>query len=89
MDEMTTIRFDLTAPTEDQLRNLEADLSDEERNVLLEHGTEARVRARCSRSIAKASSPAPGAIWSYSPRQPNSRAAPAGRASPSPSPKII
>jgi peptide-methionine (R)-S-oxide reductase len=41
MDDTTTIQFDLTPPTEDQLRNLEADLSNEERHVLLEHGTEA------------------------------------------------
>ena len=33
--------FDLTPPSDDQLQNLIADLSDEERHVLLEHGTEA------------------------------------------------
>jgi peptide-methionine (R)-S-oxide reductase len=33
--------FDLTPPTEDQLRALATDLSEEERKVLLEHGTEA------------------------------------------------
>jgi peptide-methionine (R)-S-oxide reductase len=33
--------FDLTPPTADQARTLEAGLSDEERHVLLEHGTEA------------------------------------------------
>ncbi|HEX2802540.1 MAG TPA: peptide-methionine (R)-S-oxide reductase MsrB [Sphingomicrobium sp.] len=33
--------FDLTPPTEDQLQQLKAGLSDEERRVLLEHGTEA------------------------------------------------
>jgi peptide-methionine (R)-S-oxide reductase len=33
--------FDLTPPTEDQFRALAADLSEEERKVLLEHGTEA------------------------------------------------
>ena len=37
--EQTT--FDLTPPTEDQFNYLIADLSDEERHVLLEHGTEA------------------------------------------------
>jgi peptide-methionine (R)-S-oxide reductase len=41
MDETTTIQFDLAPPNEDQLRMLEADLSSEERHVLLEHGTEA------------------------------------------------
>ena len=41
MTNVTTIRFDLTAPGEDELRDLAADLSDEERHVLLEHGTEA------------------------------------------------
>src|SRR6266404_4674381 len=39
----------------------------------------ARVRARCSRSIARASSPAPAATCRCSPRRRNSRAAPAGR----------
>ena len=41
MDDTATIQFDLTPPTEDQLRELEADLTTEERHVLLEHGTEA------------------------------------------------
>ena len=36
-----TKTFDLTPPTQDQLDSLVADLSDEERHVLLEHGTEA------------------------------------------------
>jgi peptide-methionine (R)-S-oxide reductase len=35
------IQFDLTPPTEDQLRQLTADLTDDERRVLLNHGTEA------------------------------------------------
>jgi peptide-methionine (R)-S-oxide reductase len=34
-------RFDLTPPSQDQFDRLVADLSDEERHVLLEHGTEA------------------------------------------------
>ena len=33
--------FDLTPPTEDQRKRLEAELSEEEREVLLRHGTEA------------------------------------------------
>jgi peptide-methionine (R)-S-oxide reductase len=33
--------FDLTPPTEDQFRTLAGDLDEEERKVLLEHGTEA------------------------------------------------
>ena len=32
--------FDLTAPTAEERRKLEADLSEEERRVLLDHGTE-------------------------------------------------
>jgi peptide-methionine (R)-S-oxide reductase len=36
-----TTTFDLTPPTKDQFDALVADLSDEERHVLLEHGTEA------------------------------------------------
>ena len=41
MTDTTTIPFDLTPPGDDERRALEADLSDEERHVLLEHGTEA------------------------------------------------
>ena len=41
MTETTAREFDLSAPTDDDRRRLEADLSDEERHVLLEHGTEA------------------------------------------------
>jgi peptide-methionine (R)-S-oxide reductase len=41
MNEANTIQFDLTPPTEDQLQDLAASLSDEERHVLLDHGTEA------------------------------------------------
>jgi peptide-methionine (R)-S-oxide reductase len=35
------VQFDLTPPGKDELRVLVADLSDDERHVLLEHGTEA------------------------------------------------
>ena len=41
MSDVTTAPFDTTPPNEEQLRRLEADLSEEERRVLLEHGTEA------------------------------------------------
>jgi peptide-methionine (R)-S-oxide reductase len=41
MDEVAALQFDLTSPTEAQLQSLAAELSDEERHVLLEHGTEA------------------------------------------------
>lgn len=41
MADTNIIQFDLTPPTKEQLRALEADLSNEERRVLLEHGTEA------------------------------------------------
>ncbi|MCL6683464.1 peptide-methionine (R)-S-oxide reductase MsrB [Sphingomonas alba] len=41
MTETTTMQFDLTPPTDEERRQLEADLSQEERHVLLEHGTEA------------------------------------------------
>jgi len=37
----TATTFDLTPPTDQQFRELVADLSDQERHVLLEHGTEA------------------------------------------------
>ncbi len=41
MNEVSTIQFDVTPPSEDELRELESGLSDDERRVLLEHGTEA------------------------------------------------
>jgi peptide-methionine (R)-S-oxide reductase len=41
MSEATTIQFDLTPPSDDDRLRLEAELSEEERHVLLEHGTEA------------------------------------------------
>jgi peptide-methionine (R)-S-oxide reductase len=41
MTDTTTLQFDLTPPTGEERRQLESDLSDEERHVLLEHGTEA------------------------------------------------
>ena len=41
MADSTTIQFDLTPPSEEQLASLAAELGDEERHVLLDHGTEA------------------------------------------------
>jgi peptide-methionine (R)-S-oxide reductase len=41
MTKVTTLDFDLTPPADDELRTLATSLSDEERHVLLEHGTEA------------------------------------------------
>ena len=41
MSDTTTIQFDLAPPDDDERRRLEADLDDDERHVLLEHGTEA------------------------------------------------
>ena len=41
MNDVTTLQFDLTPPSEEQMRDLAAALTDEERHVLLEHGTEA------------------------------------------------
>jgi peptide-methionine (R)-S-oxide reductase len=41
MTDTATRQFDLTPPSEDELARLAADLDDEERHVLLEHGTEA------------------------------------------------
>jgi peptide-methionine (R)-S-oxide reductase len=40
MNDVVARKFDLTPPSEDELRELVADLSEEERDVLLEHGTE-------------------------------------------------
>ena len=41
MADTVTLQFDLTPPSKQQFAALVADLSDEERKVLLEHGTEA------------------------------------------------
>ena len=41
MTDVVTQRFDLTAPDLEELRSLATDLSEEERHVLLDHGTEA------------------------------------------------
>ena len=41
MDNVTARIFDLVPPSEEQLQGLAADLSEDERRVLLEHGTEA------------------------------------------------
>ena len=40
-DKSSTPEFDLTSPSAEQRRALEAALTDEERGVLLQHGTEA------------------------------------------------
>ena len=40
MDQATTTAFDLTPPAPEQLERLAAGLNDDERRVLLEHGTE-------------------------------------------------
>jgi peptide-methionine (R)-S-oxide reductase len=41
MSDVTALQFDLTPPSQQQLRELATDLNEEERQVLLEHGTEA------------------------------------------------
>ena len=41
MNEIAATQFDLSRPSDDQLLLLAGDLTDEERHVLLEHGTEA------------------------------------------------
>jgi peptide-methionine (R)-S-oxide reductase len=41
MTDTTTLEFDLTPPTEEQFRLLAGELDEDERHVLLEHGTEA------------------------------------------------
>ena len=41
MSDTVSLNFDLTAPDKDQLATLVADLSADERQVLLQHGTEA------------------------------------------------
>jgi peptide-methionine (R)-S-oxide reductase len=41
MSDVPAVPFDLTPPSQEQLRELVADLSEDERHVLLEHGTEA------------------------------------------------
>lgn len=41
MDNVTTRKFDLAPPSKEQLRKLEADLTNDERHLLLDHGEEA------------------------------------------------
>ena len=41
MNEIAATQFDLSRPSDDQMLLLAGDLTDEERHVLLEHGTEA------------------------------------------------
>jgi peptide-methionine (R)-S-oxide reductase len=41
MTDAATLQFDLTPPSDEQFRLLASDLSEDERHVLLEHGTEA------------------------------------------------
>ena len=41
MPDISEMLFDLTPPTQDQMRELVADFSEEERHLLLEHGEEA------------------------------------------------
>jgi peptide-methionine (R)-S-oxide reductase len=41
MNELAATQFDLTRPTDEQLQQLAAEMTDEERHVLLDHGTEA------------------------------------------------
>lgn len=41
MNEIAATQFDISRPAEDQLQQLAAEMTDEERHVLLEHGTEA------------------------------------------------
>ena len=40
MNDVVAPKFDLTPPSKDELRGLIADLSEDEKHVLLEHGTE-------------------------------------------------
>ena len=41
MSDIIEVKFDLTPPSQDQLQELVADLSEDERHLLLEHGEEA------------------------------------------------
>ena len=41
MHDVVELRFDLTPPTPEQMSELVADLSEEERHLLLDHGEEA------------------------------------------------
>jgi len=41
MASITQVQFDLTPPDDEQFEQLKSDLDDQERHVLLEHGTEA------------------------------------------------
>ena len=68
--------YDLTPPTAEERRRLEADLNDEERHVLLEHGTE---RPFCGAFVHQET---PGVYGCRLCGLPLFKAEPAGRASP-------
>ena len=79
--------FDLTPPTDEQFQALVAELDEEEKHVLLEHGTEAPFCGVFLTRSARACSPAACAACRCSAAGPSSKAAPAGRASRSHSPR--
>ena len=89
MNELAATTFDLTRPTDDQLQQLAARMTDEERHVLLEHGTEAPFCGVSSMKSAKAFTPAGYAGFRCSPPATSSKAAPAGRSLLRPSRKGI
>ena len=81
--------FDLAPPSEQQFQALVADLGEEEKHVLLDHGTEAPFCGVFLDENGRASSPAGCAACRCSTAARSSKAAPAGRASPSRSRRII
>ena len=81
MNDVRDVTFDLTPPTEDQLASLKAELSDEERHVLLQHGTEAPFCGVFLTEKRTGYTPAGCAGCRCSTGAPSSRAGPGGRAS--------
>ena len=76
------LHFDLTPPTQAQMRELVADLSEEERHLLLEHGEEALSAVFSSTRNGRGCIPAACADRPCSKPAQSLKVAPAGRASP-------
>ena len=83
------LHFDLTPPTQAQMRELVADLSEEERHLLLEHGEEALSAVFSSTRNGRGCTPAACADCHCSKPAQSLKVVPAGRASLRPSLKII
>ena len=82
MSDIIEVKFDLTPPSQDQLQELVADLSEDERHLLLEHGEEAPFCGVFLTEKREGYIPAACADCRCSKAAPNLKVALAGRALP-------